>query len=224
MGAKQYYDNEFLDINEHAKELVEKLASLHREMEKHKDAKEELSELSKRLLIFIKETEELSKKSSKIIENISKIDLVKIDAQISEFNNSLTTLGVDLHSKIDEKISSMDNLSKRTLKNIEEHTKIATSKIDEHLSEIKESYLHSEEHLSSSIEKGIKKIIDTNSKTNAINVDEQISELKSDVKKLELAFVKTNKKIDELQTHLNSQFEGIIENIKNKSLWSFGKK
>src|SRR3989338_5936904 len=176
METKQYYDNETVDLNEHAKELVEKLVKLHHEMEKYKNANENLAELGKRLLKFIEETENLSKKSSIIIENSSKINITKIDQQISEFNKSLSKLGLDLQSEIERKTTSMDLLSKKTIKCVEEHVKTATLKIDEKISEIEETYQQSEEKLAMLIEKGVKKIIETNSKTSVIKLDEQISE------------------------------------------------
>lgn len=74
---------EILQVEEDAKNLVKNLKSLYEEVGSYKQAKEELNETNSNLLSFIDDTKKLSLESHKIIDTINKIGSGKIFEELN---------------------------------------------------------------------------------------------------------------------------------------------
>lgn len=85
MATKQ---QEILQVEKDAKELVNNLKVLHEKVGSYQSAKEELDKTNSNLLSFIEKTESLSEKSHKIIEIINKIGSGKIFEKLELLENN----------------------------------------------------------------------------------------------------------------------------------------
>ena len=64
---------QFTDLNEHAKELVQKLGELHHRIGSYQKSKEAIDKTNSSLVMFIDETKDLSEKILKIMEKTNNI-------------------------------------------------------------------------------------------------------------------------------------------------------
>jgi len=109
-------DNEFLDMNKEAKELVNGLEKLHSEISGYKTSKQQLEDLNKTLSGFIEQTKVLSEKSAKVIEHTSKLTPSKMDSKVDEIHRRIDTL----EENIANMSKSIEKMTKSVDKNSEE--------------------------------------------------------------------------------------------------------
>jgi len=101
-------DNEFLDTHKEAEKLVKNLKKLNDEIKGYKSSKIELNKLNETLSGFIQETSILSEKTSKIIENTSKLTPFKNGTKINEIYDRLCKLELDF-KLFEERIEETEN-------------------------------------------------------------------------------------------------------------------
>ncbi len=197
--------NEFLDMNQEAMQLVESLKKLNSEVKEYKTSKEQLHDLNKTLSGFINETKKLTEQSSKIIENMSKLEPSKIDSKIRTLYEKM-----DSFEEIIEK--GLQDLTDKT----NEHSKLGISKID---SKIK------------SFEKIIKESLqDSNNKTNEQSklgiskIDSKINELDKRMNSFEKMILQSTKSVNSIESSISNDLKNLSENIKENNTLINGKK
>ena len=104
-------EDDFLRMNNEAKELVSQLERLKQEVSAYQNSKDQLMDLAEVISGFVEETKILTERSSKVIENTANLTPTKIDNKVDEISNRVDQLEILINNAVESMQSSESTLT-----------------------------------------------------------------------------------------------------------------